>query len=213
VERRARGPSLGRGLEGILLLAAALLGLAAGFIRTGGWGGAAAYLVLGLGTAAAPWLGRLDVRRSWLHVDALSWLLGFGALLSGVVMLGFPGQYATSRFDLVRPFLAWFGLAFTASGILVCLSQTTYLIPRRIGRFAPQLLGSVLFVFGMLTAIPNHDWVIFYGGFGASVVLLAVLGLAARQLRAERLLIGERDRAELIGAHDLAGDLRVNDAR
>lgn len=170
-----------------LWAAGLLIALAAGFIRIGAWGGAAAYVVLGLGTAVAPWLGRLDFRRTWLHVDALSWLLGFGALLSGGVMLGFPGQYAPSSFDLVRPFLAWFGLAFTASGILVCLSQTTYPIARRIGRFAPQLLGSVFLVFAMLTAIPNHDWVIFYGGFGAAVVVLAVFGPRLREFDARSL--------------------------
>ena len=89
-----------------LLAGALLLALAAGFIRIGAWGGAAAYLVLGLGTALAPVLGRLDFQRTWLRVDALSLLLGFGALVTGMIMLASPEQYAASRYDLVRPFLA-----------------------------------------------------------------------------------------------------------
>jgi signal transduction histidine kinase/HAMP domain-containing protein len=152
-----------------------LLALAAGFIRTGGWSGAFAYLVLGLGTALAPLYGRLVFRHPWLHVEAMPVLVGFGALLSGVVMLAFPGQFTPSRYDLVRPFLGWFGLAFGAPAVLVCVSQMSRLVPPSIGRVACGLLGSAFLAFAALTAIPNHDWTIFYGGFGAALVLQSIL--------------------------------------
>src|ERR1700694_2143065 len=90
-----------------------LLALAAGFVRTGGWSGAAAYIVLGLGTALAPLLAHFVFRRTGLHGEAFSLLLAFGALLSGVLMLAFPAQFALSKYDLLRPFLGWFGVAFS----------------------------------------------------------------------------------------------------
>ena len=51
-----------------------LLALAAGFVRTGVWSGMAPYLVLGLGTAFAPFLARPAFRRTWLHGEAFALL-------------------------------------------------------------------------------------------------------------------------------------------
>jgi len=171
-----------------------LLALAAGFVRIGGWGGATAYLVLGLGTSVAPLLTRFDLRRTWLRGDALSLLIAFGALLSGLVMLGIPGSFAPSRYDLMRPFLSEFGLAFAALAILVCVTQTRRHVSPWIRQVALVLLGSVLLLFGALTSIPNHDWVIFYGGFGAALMLQSIPGPRAgrfdpRSLRTRLALV------------------------
>jgi PAS domain S-box-containing protein len=38
------------------------------------------------------------------------------------------------------------------------------------------LLGSVFILFAALTSIPSHDWTIFYGGFGAALVMQSMLG-------------------------------------
>jgi hypothetical protein len=57
-----------------------LLALGAGLSRSGGWGGAAAYLFLGLGTAAAPLMTHRDFRPAWLHGDALAVLLALDDL-------------------------------------------------------------------------------------------------------------------------------------
>jgi len=174
-------PRFGRVVLVHLLAGGLLIALAAGFVQTGGWSAAAAYLVLGLGTAVAPFLAHFVFRRPWLRREALSLLLGFGALLSGVLMLAVPTQFAPSRYELVRPFLGWFGLAFTAFAVLLCASRTSRLVPPSIGRVAPVLLGSVFVLFGALTSIPNHDWTIFYGGFGAALVLQSMLGSRVRR--------------------------------
>jgi hypothetical protein len=160
---------------------ALLLVLATGFVQIGGWGAAFAYLALGL-AAADPLVGRLDVRRTWLHADALSLLLALGALLSGVVLLANPGSFAASRYDLARPFFGWFGLAFCASAVVVGVSQTGRRVPAWARRAAPVLLGGVLLVFGVITAIPNHDWTLFYGGFGAALIGLSMLGARLQRL-------------------------------
>jgi hypothetical protein len=160
-----------------------LLGLAAGFVRTGVWSGTAPYLVLGLGTAAAPLLGHLVVQRSWLRGEAFPLFLGFGALLSGLILLALPGNFGASRYDLARPVLGWFGLAFCASAILVCAGQTSRLVPPWLGRLAPVLLGGVFVVFGAVTAVPSHDWTsgIFYGEFGAALIVLSMLPARLRR--------------------------------
>jgi diguanylate cyclase (GGDEF)-like protein len=160
-----------------------LLVLGAGLVRVGGWGGAWAYLILGLGTIVVPLLGRLDYRRTWLRADALAVLLALGALLSGTILLTSPGSFEPSRYDVVRPWLGFLGLAFCTSALLVCVSQSSRLVPPWVRRGAPILLGTVMFVYGALTSIPNHDWVIFYGGFGAALIVLSLLG--ARLVRVD----------------------------
>lgn len=154
-----------------------LLVLAAGFVRAGAWSETPPYLVLGLGTAVAPLLARSASRRRWLHGEAFALFVGLGALLSGLIMLASPLGFAAPRYDLARPFLSWFGLAFVVSAALLCLSQTTRLIPPSIGRFVPVMLGSVFLLFGAMISIPLHDWTggIFHGGFGALLVLLSML--------------------------------------
>ena len=182
-----------------------LLALGAGLVRTGGWSGGSAYLVLAVGTAVAPLVARLVFRHPWLQGEAFSVLIGFGALISGVGILALPEQFAPSRYDLVRPLLGWFGLAFSAFGILLCVSQTGRLLPSWLGRVASVLLGSVFFVFAAMISIPNHDWSIFYGGFGTALVLLSVLGPRVRRFDPRSL----RTRLSLVLAAAVAVPLVV----
>jgi hypothetical protein len=127
---------------------------------------------------------------TWLRGEAFSLLLGFGAMISGLLMLLLPEQFGASAYDLVRPYLAWHGLAFTGAGLLLCLSHIDRVLPISVGRWGPPVLvAGALFAFGAATAIPSHAWtgVAYYGGFGSSLVALAWVGPRLRRFDSRSL--------------------------
>src|SRR5258708_5992621 len=124
-----------------------LLVLAVGFAQGASWIGATNNLVLGLGIVLAPLLARRRMKPAWLQGDVLSLSLGFGTALTGRVMLVLPDQFRASAYDLVRPYLAWYGLAFTGSGLLLSLSHIGRLLPRRLARWAGLCVAGAFFAF------------------------------------------------------------------
>ena len=153
-----------------------LLALAVGFAVSGSWSGTTNYLVLGLGIVCAPLLAR--TRRAWLHGEVLPVVVAFGALLTGLLMLVLPAQFSGSTYEGVRPYLAWYGLAFSGSGLLACLSHTGRLLPIGAARWVSLLVALLFFTFGAAVAVPNHIWtgIAYYWGLGGVLVVLAWLG-------------------------------------
>src|SRR5712691_4018710 len=161
-----------------------LLVLAVGFALGASWIGTTNNLVLGLGIVLAPLLARRRTQPVWLQGDVFSLLLGFGTALTGLVMLVLPDQFRASAYDLVRPYLAWYGLAFTGSGLLLCLSHVGRLATIGVGRWVPVLVAAAFFAFGAAAAVPSHAWiaVAYYMGFGAVLVALSWMGPRLRRI-------------------------------
>jgi PAS domain S-box-containing protein len=161
-----------------LWTAAILLMLAVGFASSGSWSGSTNYLVLGLGIGLAPLFAGSRPQPKWLRGQFFSLLMGFGAVLTGLLMLGWPDQFSASAYNQIRPHLAWYGMAFIASGLLVCLSRVGQRITPGLGRWVPVLVACVFFAYGAAVAIPNHVWtgVAYYWGFGGYLILLSSMG-------------------------------------
>jgi signal transduction histidine kinase len=161
-----------------------LVALAAVFTMSGAWTGTSNYLVLGLGIVLAPLLSRTRAQPAWLQGEAFSLVIGFAGTLTGLLMLIMPDQFRASTYDLIRPHLVWFGLAFTGSGLLLSASHTGRLLPIGFARWAPVLVASTFFAFGSATAVPSHTWtgIAYYGGFGAVLIVLSWMGPRLRRI-------------------------------
>lgn len=168
------------------LLAGGMLLIMSGSVAlSSSWTGTFNYGVLGLGLAVAPLLAYArPVRSGQAHGDYFSFVIGVATTLTGLLLLTMPTQFTASLYDLVRPNLPWYGIAFIVGGVIVCLSQVGLLVPAPLGRWSPLLVAACLFLFGFAVALPNRAWpgVAYYGGFGSALVLLAALGPYVRRL-------------------------------
>ena len=99
------------------LAALDLLLLSFDFTLVRSWTGAASYALLGIGTAAAPWLAAATqamLRRRTVGFEAI--VVGVAAAATGFVILVWPDQFTTAVYDVVRPYLPWYGVAFLLAG-------------------------------------------------------------------------------------------------
>jgi signal transduction histidine kinase len=95
-----------------------------------------------------------------------------------------PGQFRASGYDLVRPYLVLYGLAFTGSGLLLCLSHIGRLLPSRLARWAAVCVAGAFFALCAAVALPSPGWlgVAYYGGFGAVLIALSWMGPRLRRI-------------------------------
>ncbi|GAB4209996.1 MAG: hypothetical protein OHK0022_42140 [Roseiflexaceae bacterium] len=153
---------------GVLLFHSALL------FGSGTWSGWPPYLVLGLGTLATALVPAGPREQPGEAGDLLALLVGLCSTSNGLVMLTMPEQFQLSIYDLVRPWLFWFGLAFLGCGLLLVAVQ---LWPGRsvwLRRGVHLLLACTFLGYMSLVSVPNRGitGIVFYGGFGVMVAVL-----------------------------------------
>ena len=184
-----------------------LLFLATRFAQNGVLSGVASYLVLGVGVLLAPLLSRPRTPLFWLHGDAFPFVIGFGTALNGLLWLVVPERFWAPSYFLIQPDLVWYGLAFIVSGGLLCLSHVRGLVPVGLGRWAPVLVGGVLFSFGVSATVSTNAWtgVAYYLGFGALLTFIASMGPRLRRIDPSSL----RTRLALVLAAGVAVPLLV----
>jgi len=161
-----------------LAAATALLALAYGLTMVGSWTGTISYGVLGLGTVAATFLlgSRRPLAARGRQRDLFVVLMAISAALQGVLMLGIPDQFASVRYDLVRPYLGVLGWTFLVGGLALLWTQ----VAPRVSR--PAIWVAHLTVAAaMLASLPPllqiSAWtgVAQYGGMGLFLALLPAL--------------------------------------
>ncbi|HEU4326796.1 MAG TPA: ATP-binding protein [Roseiflexaceae bacterium] len=171
-------------LAGHVSAAVVLLFHAALLFGGGAGSGLPIYLVLGLGTLATALLPVAPPGRTEEAGDLLALLIGLCSGCNGLVMLAMPDQFQLSIYDLIRPLLPVFGLAFLGCGLLLFVMQ---LWPRRpvwLLRAAHLLQGCTFLSFMLLVSVPSNgiSGMVFYGGFGILVAVLPWLRPALRGL-------------------------------
>ena len=132
------------------------------------------YLPLAAAVFAAPWVNRWRLIRL-AGPDLLSLAIAMTGVMSGVWLLAMPGQFASTSYRLVHPWLFLLGLVFAIGGIAP-------LVPLLFGWRPPVfvqwgariLLGTAFCSFVVFNAWPNQFWpgLAFYGTMGT----LAFLG-------------------------------------
>jgi signal transduction histidine kinase/HAMP domain-containing protein len=164
---------------------AMLLVLAGGFAFSASWTGTTNYTVLGLGTILAPLLVRVRTAGvDHMRGDALSILIGLATTMTGVILVVLPAQFNAEVYEVIRPFLVWYGSVLFAVGLILCFSQISSRVPQRLARSSPLLVAGALFVFGYTVALPSRAWtgIAYYGGFGVALVVLAWTRQCLRRL-------------------------------
>ncbi|MCC7449855.1 MAG: PAS domain S-box protein [Anaerolineae bacterium] len=166
-----------------LAAGALLLWLAYGFATMQAWTGATYFTVLGGGTLLALVLA-LRPPPSAPDGDLLTLVLSIGAVINGLVMLGFPDQFNSPLFDPIRPWIGQSGAGFLIGGMALTVVILRPSTPRMWVVMAHLLLSVVFFFWLVISAIPGRFWtgIALYGG---GAVLLAVLPWI--QSRLERL--------------------------
>ncbi len=162
-----------------LLGAFVLLLLAYGSATVGGWLGAVNFGTMGLGTVAAPFLSARDERRTaFPNRDLFALAAGVSGVMSGMVVLALPGDFSSSAYANVRPYLPLLGTALVLTGVLLINVQLWAGIPRPIYSFAHVLAGAAFVSCLLGPSISQSTWIriAYYGGFGATVALLPWLG-------------------------------------
>lgn len=170
----------------------ALLFYALMFLSTAAWGAWPLYLALSLGTIGAGLLpSDRDRPASERGGDLFAIVMGICAVSVGLVMLLLPGQFQLSIYDLLRPYLRWFGVVFIGSGGLLVLVHLRLGQPRPLYWPAHVLIAGAFFVYMALVSVPNRgiSGIAFYGGFGLLLALLPRLGPALGRMDARSLQI------------------------
>lgn len=146
-------------------------------LLAGSLGGWPIYLVLGLGTLGA---GLLPVaaRRPTGHGDLFALLLGLCAISSGLVMLLLPDHFQLSIYDLIRPYLLLFALAFLGAGLAMVVVELRP--PRNLGLrwLFHAALAFVFLSYMFYVSLPSRGitGLALYGGFGLTLLLQPWLG-------------------------------------
>ena len=161
------------------LAALDLLLLSFDFTLVRSWTGAASYALLGIGTAAAPWLAAATqamLRRRTVGFEAI--VVGVAAAATGFVILVWPDQFTTAVYDFVRPYLPWYGVAFLLGGLGLIWTESRSPNPRQLTWATHVLIGGVFLAFAASASLPSRSWtgIAYYGGFGLFLVLRPALG-------------------------------------
>ncbi|MGH2457957.1 MAG: response regulator [Chloroflexota bacterium] len=158
------------GLAGAVLLLVAL-----GFGANGAVTGLVVYGVLGLGTAAAPFLAA--DRRDPVPGDLFVLLMALTSTLIGAVTRALPGPAGAAFDDPQRIFPIAFGVAFLAGGLILLFVQVRR-APNALVWIGHLIVGVTFCAFAVLVARPSQAWtgVAYFGGFGVVVALLPGLG-------------------------------------
>jgi PAS domain S-box-containing protein len=156
-----------------LAVGAELLALAYGFAVVGVWTGFSNWIVVGLGTALAPFLARPTEAPAAAGIDLFVVLIGLAAALTGLTILLLPAQFAEPIYGVVRPYLPVFGVAFLVSGLAVTFVQLRVAVPRWAYYAAHLAVGGTLFAFFLAYSVPTRTWtgIAYYGGYGLTLAL------------------------------------------
>lgn len=162
-----------------VLVGAVLLMVIPGFVEAGALTETVIYVVVGVGTIAAPAVAaRRTTGSSVVTADFFVILLGLCALGSGLLMVTVPEQFSSAMYHTIRFSLPWYGVAFFIIGVAMVVTQLLPGLSRR-GNWIAQTLGALSF-FTLLfnVSLPNGNWtgVALYGGAGMVLLLLPWLG-------------------------------------
>lgn len=161
-----------------LLTGAALLALAYGLAAAGNWPQASPWVVLGLAIAVISFLPRTSEWPAPQNVrDLFAVVVGVSSAVTGLTFLVVPYQFDSATYDAIRPYLPWFGAAFLVSGVALCVAQIRPEVPRAAYVAAHVVAGGTMLAYTVASVVPMRDWIsiTYYGGFGALLVLMALL--------------------------------------
>jgi signal transduction histidine kinase len=170
---RARGcVSLGAHL----IASVGLLALSADFTMTGIWTGTISYLILGVATAAAHFLGGAAVgRETGRRGDLFAAAIGLSTALQGLLFLLFPSVFTAEFYEVSLPYLTWYGAAFLASGLALLSVQLLPSVSTAMVWAAGLSVAGSFFAFGLPHLFNNTStWsgAVYYGGFGILIAFL-----------------------------------------
>jgi signal transduction histidine kinase len=172
----------------------ALLLLALGFLRAGGWTGGIVYGLLASGTVAAPFVSANSLARR----DLLALVLALSAVLNGCVILLFPQQFTGIFYDQIHSVLFLYGIVFVVGGAALLVVQLAA-VPRPLVWLGHGLCAAALWTWLGANSLPLrlYTGIAYYGGFGLILLLLPWLGprlahvdTAGLRLRLGLLLVG-----------------------
>jgi signal transduction histidine kinase len=160
-----------------LAASAALLFLVAIFVRSQTSAALPFYSVLSLCVLLAVLLpdargqGMPEPRR---RGDLFALAIGLATAATGLLMLAIPAQFRSQIYDLVRPSLRSYGLAFTACGLLLAFAQLQLSLDSGLRRLTHLLVGACLLLWSIQVSIPFRTWtnVAAYAGFGLTIAAL-----------------------------------------
>ena len=185
-------PPRGLAFAAHLLAGLVLLSLAPGYASSGIWVRSLGFAILGVGTAIAPLLPRArdDAARVYGR-DLLALLLGMSMLMTGLAIFIAPAQFSGRFYDLIRVQLPWYGVAFTAAGLLLVYLQVRPQFPRALGWIVYLSAGAALLGFLAKTAVPQRSWsgIAYYAGFGVLLALLPWLDPVLQRLKPTSLRV------------------------
>ncbi|HEX3129552.1 MAG TPA: sensor histidine kinase [Thermoanaerobaculia bacterium] len=175
-------PRLPLRLLGHGIAAASLLALASSFSDLRLWTGASLYTVLGLGVllggALEPTPPLPDGEERGHDLFAL--LMGFAAVILGVLLVSSPVTLTSSYFDPARPRLLPIGVLLLLGGALLLSAQLRRAPSRRLLWAAHLCAGGAFFVYGALLSLPAQSWTGLTVYWGGGLALALLPGLSRR---------------------------------
>jgi len=111
----------------------------------------------------------------------LAWVIGIIALMTGLTMIVAPAQFDAAAYDVLRPSLTIYGMAFVAAGLLLLIWQVIPLERTRLPQ-ASLLLAAFLVAVFALGFLLTHTW------SNAGSFSLFALGLVASAFGGEAWL-------------------------
>ncbi|MBE9125978.1 MULTISPECIES: ATP-binding protein [unclassified Coleofasciculus] len=173
--------------------AIALLQAAFGHILSQTWTGAMGFIILGLGTAIAPFLPhpRLalpvwEIQSYYPKIrstDLFALLMGARIAVDGFIFLTpFSQQFSKPLYDSIRAYLPIYGIAHLGVGIALLAVQLNPNLPRKAFYLAHLLAGAVCWAWTFGMGIPTWNSFLYFGGLGTLVALLPWLSPRLRRL-------------------------------
>ncbi|HEX7181805.1 MAG TPA: sensor histidine kinase [Thermoanaerobaculia bacterium] len=141
-----------------LLAGITLLALAASFAQSGIWVATAAYVLLGLGTAASGLISTRPGAAPDLRPELFPLLMSIIAAINGLTLVAWPDLSRASYFDPSRPALPALGAALLAGGVLLGAAQLWRGASRYFIIAAHLAAGAAFFAFGTVVSLRQHAW-------------------------------------------------------
>ena len=98
--------------------------------------------------------------------------------MNGCIFLTMPGQFTSPLYDLLRPHLVWFGLAFVLAGLGLVVVSLAPRLPASLTWLVHLLAATAFLAYTSQVSIPagSLTGIIYYVGFGAVIAILPWLG-------------------------------------
>jgi len=158
-----------------VLNAAALLALAYELERSGRWSLTPTWAVLGVATAAIPFLPQTA---EWPapadSSDLFALTCGAANAVTGLLLLIVPLQFGFAFYSQAQPVFTVLGAAFLATSGLLTFAQLRLELGRPLYVAAHLLAGAAMLAFFALLSLPAGDWIgmFYFAGFGLLLGLL-----------------------------------------